>query len=123
MALQAEFVSWFEELFSVVPDTTVKKMFGGVGAFRHGLMYALALSNGQISLKADAETISQFKAEGCEEWSHERKDGKRTYMGYWYIPERLTEDPDELQKWAMKAFEVAIRADSKKPPKQRKLQS
>ena len=121
MALQAEFVDWFEELFSVVPDTNIKKMFGGIGAFRQGVMYALALKDGRISLKADEETIAEFKAEGCEEWSHERKDGKRVYMGYWYIPERLTDDPDEMSTWAMKAWEVALRADAKKPPKQRKL--
>jgi DNA transformation protein len=121
MALQAEFVSWLEDLFSVVPDTTVRKMFGGVGIFRHGLMYGLALQDGRIALKADDVTIPDFVAEDCEEWRYERKDGKSTTMGYWYIPERLTDDSDDLHTWSMSAFEVAVRADAKKPPSQRKL--
>jgi DNA transformation protein len=121
MALQPEFVSWLEDLFCVVPDTSIRKMFGGAGIFRHGLMYGLALSDGQISLKADEETIADFVAEGCEEWQYQRKNGKVTTMGYWYIPERLTDDSDELLTWSMKAFDVAARADQKKPPSQRKL--
>ena len=42
-------------------------------------------------------------------------------MNYWYMPERLADDEDEMLEWSMKAFEVAVRADQKKPPKQRKL--
>jgi DNA transformation protein len=121
MALQPEFVSWLEDLFSVVPDTSIRKMFGGAGIFRHGLMYGLALADGRISLKADDKTITDFVAEGCEEWQYQRKNGMVTTMGYWYIPERLTDDSDELLIWSMKAFDVAVRADRNKPPSQRKL--
>lgn len=121
MALQPEFVVYLEDLFSVVPGTTVKKMFGGVGVFRHGLMYGLALSDGRISLKADDETVADFTAEGCEEWQYQRKNGKMATMGYWYIPERLADDGEALLDWSMKAFDVAVRADAKKSPSQRKL--
>ncbi len=121
--MDKEFITWLEDVFSAVPDTSVRKMFGGVGLFRHGLMYALALSDGRIALKADDQTKQLFLDENCEEWSHERKDGKRTYMGYWYMPERLVDDPDELREWSMKAFDVAVRADQKKPPSKRKLKN
>ena len=71
MALSKEFIDYLTDLFAVVPGTTVKKMFGGVGMFRQGLMYALALGDGKIALKADAETIPDFEAEGCEAWYYE----------------------------------------------------
>jgi len=119
--MDKEFITWLEDVFSAVPDTSVRKMFGGVGLFRHGLMYGLALSDGRIALKADDQTTQSFIDENCEEWSHERKCGKRTQMGYWYLPERLVDDPDELLEWSMKAFEVALRADQKKPPSKRKF--
>ncbi|MCF6321769.1 MAG: TfoX/Sxy family protein [Rhizobiaceae bacterium] len=121
MALQPEFITWLEDMFSIVPDTTIRKMFGGVGVFRHGLMYALATSDGRISMKADEQTISDFEAEGCEEWRYIRKSGKSSTMGYWYIPERLSDDGDALLEWSLKAFDVALRADQKKTPGQRKL--
>ena len=54
--MDKEFITWLEDVFSAVPDTSIRKMFGGVGLFRHGLMYALALSDGRIALKADDQT-------------------------------------------------------------------
>lgn len=119
--MDKEFVTWLEDVFSAVPDTSIRKMFGGVGLFRHGLMFGLALSDGRIALKADDQTKQTFIDESCEEWGYERKDGKRTQMGYWYMPERLIDDPDELCEWSMKALDVAVRADQKKPPSKRKL--
>ncbi len=119
--MDKEFITWLEDIFSAVPDTSIRKMFGGVGLFRHGLMYGLALSDGRIALKADDQTTQTFIDENCEEWTHARKDGKITRMGYWYMPERLTDEPDELLEWSMKAFDVAVRADQKKPPSKRKL--
>ena len=121
MAINAEFMTYLEDMFAVVPDTSIKKMFGGVGVFRRGLMYGLALSDGRISLKADEETIPDYEAEGCVEWEYKRKDGKAATMGYWYIPERLNDDSEALLEWSMKAFDVALRADQKKSPSQRKF--
>ena len=122
MAISPEFHAHIEDLFSVVPGTVVRKMFGGVGVFRHGLMYGLGTSDGAIALKADEETVPAFRAEGSSEWVYEMR-GVPKGMGYWYVPERLFDEPEELRKWALDAFEVAVRADAKKPPKQRKLQA
>lgn len=121
MALTKEYLEYLSDLFSAVPGSSTKKMFGGAGVFRHGLMYGLALGDGKIALKADAETIPDFEAEGCDAWYYEDKRGGKKSMNYWYMPERLADDPDELLQWAMKAFYVAVRADQKKPPKQRKM--
>ncbi|MEZ5801429.1 MAG: TfoX/Sxy family protein [Nitratireductor sp.] len=122
MALTKEFASHLEDLFSVLPGSSVKRMFGGAGVFRDGLMYALSLDDGRIALKADAETQPQFRAENMEEWSYPYKGGKKS-MGYWYMPERLLDEPDELALWARAAFEAAIRADQAKPASQRKFKS
>lgn len=120
MTISREFAAYLEDLFQVLPGSTARRMFGGVGVFRHGLMYALSLDDGKICLKADEATIPGFRAEGCEPWVYER-DGKKMDMGYWQMPERLADDPDELRQWAEKAFDVALRADQKKPPKHRKF--
>lgn len=121
MAVSREFIGYLEDLFSVMPGTSVKRMFGGAGVFRHGLMYALALDDGKIALKADSHTIPDFQAEGCEEWVYHDKRGSKKSMNYWYMPEHLADDSDELRRWSQKAFEVAVRADNAKPPRQRKL--
>lgn len=120
MAIDREFQTYVEDLFSPVDGVSVRRMFGGLGIFRNGLMFGLVEDQGRICLKADAATEPDFQAEGCELWVYHGK-GKPMSMGYWYMPERLMDDPDELKAWAMSAYEVAVRADQKKPPSQRKL--
>ncbi|MCB1385245.1 MAG: TfoX/Sxy family protein [Nitratireductor sp.] len=120
MAVTKEFAAYLEDLFSVLPGSRVRRMFGGVGVFRQGLMYALALEDGKICLKADAETHADFRAENCKPWLYER-DGRKMDMGYWQMPDRLADDEEDLRRWAEKAFAVALRADAKKPPRQRRF--
>ncbi len=120
MALSKDFLAFLEEQFSVVDGAAIRKMFGGVGVFRQGLMFALATDDGRVAFKADDETIPAFRAEGLEEWTYPHKSGKQMSMGYWYAPERLFDDGDALKDWSMTAFAAAVRADNRKPPKQRK---
>ena len=119
MAHSAEYIRYVEDLFSVLPGSTVKRMFGGAGVFREGLMYGLATSEGGIALKADEQTVPAMEAAGATEWVYER-DGRERRMGYWYVPESLLDEPDEFRQWAGAAFDTARRADAKKPAKQRK---
>ena len=121
MAITPEFMAYLEDLFSVVPHTRIRKMFGGVGIFRHSLMFALAMGDGRIALKVDDETRSDFVAAGSSEWIYEHKTRKSVSMGYWYMPEFLADDPEAFAEWAEKAFSAAARIDQAKPPSQRKL--
>lgn len=119
--MDKDYITWLEDVFGAVPDTSIRKMFGGVGLFRRGLMWGLAMSDGRIAFKADSETSKAYIDEEREEWSYQRKGGKVTKMGYWYIPEWLLDDGEALNEWANVAFEVAVLADKKKPPSKRKL--
>lgn len=121
MALSAEYLAYLEDLFSIVADTTIRRMFGGVGIFRDGLMFALATGEGRLAFKADEQTVSAFSEAGAEEWVYENRSRGRKNMGYWYVPDFVLEDQDEFHSWALAAFEVARRADAKKPPGKRKL--
>ncbi len=119
MAVDNEFKAFLEEVFDPVGSVTLKRMFGGLGIFRHGLMFGL-VADGRVCLKADEQTEQDFISEGMIEWSYDGK-GKPVKMGYWYMPDRLLEEPEELKEWALKAFDVAVRADQKKSPAKRKL--
>jgi DNA transformation protein len=101
------------ELFSGFGPVTVRRMFGGSGIFAGGLMIALVV-DGVIFLKADADIIPLFEAEGLAPFSYERKEGRRTIMSYWRMPERLYDDPDELAQWARRSMAAAQRLDAPK---------
>lgn len=120
MALSKRDLEWLAELFEVVPGVSVRGMFGGAGVFRQGIMFGLSIEEGRIALKADAVNSPDFVAEGQTQWTYPHKSGKQMSMGYWHVPERLLDEPDEFRLWAQKAFEAALRADAKKPPGKRK---
>jgi len=108
----------FEELFAPLGGVTVRRMFGGRGIFREGLMFALAHDD-TLYLKVDEETRAAFEAEDSEPFAP-MMGGRTTEMGYWRLPERLYDAPEAFVEWAQTAFEVAVRADGAKPRSKRK---
>jgi len=107
------------ELFEPMGGVSLRKMFGGHGFFKSGLMFALIYGD-EIYLKADDEAKGPYEDEDAKQFLYEGKN-KTTAMGYWTVPERLLDDADEFNEWAKSAFEVALRVDAAKPPSQRKL--
>ncbi len=107
---------FLEELFAPVGATELRRMFGGLGAFAGGLMFAIIIDD-VIYLKSDAETRAAFEAEGCEPFTYPRKDGRAVSLSYWRIPERLIDEPDDFVAWSRAAIAVARRADAAKAGK------
>lgn len=93
-----------------------RRMFGGGGLFRDGLMFAL-IADDMLYLKADPTTQSAFEAEGLTPFVYGTKDGRRTIMSYWRAPERLLDDGDEMVVWCRIAIDAARRAAAKKSVK------
>jgi DNA transformation protein len=97
------------ELFSGFGPVAVRRMFSGAGVFADGLMIALVV-DGVIYLKADETFIPLFEREGQTPFSYKTRDGRRTLMSYWRMPERLYDEPDEIAQWAGLALQAARRA-------------
>jgi len=112
-------LDYLAELFEPVGGVRIRRMFGGLGFFRDGLMFGLWQGD-TIYLKADDTTRPAFEAEGCGPFVYGSKNGRETSLSYYRMPERLLDDTDELRGWALAAIDVAIRANAKKPVKQRK---
>jgi DNA transformation protein len=107
------FREFLADLFAPLGGVGFRKMFGGLGIFRDGQMFAL-VADDVLYFKADEATRAAFEAEGCGPFTYEGKDGPRS-MSYWRAPERLFDEPDEFCEWALRAFAVAERAKEKKP--------
>jgi DNA transformation protein len=105
-------LDYIAELFSQFGPVTVRRMFSGAGIFADGLMIALVV-DGVIFLKADAEIVPRFEGEGLPPFSYKTKEGRRTLMSYWRMPERLYDDPDELAGWARRSMAAARRSAEK----------
>ena len=94
-------------------------MFGGAGVFAPlddgDVMFAL-VARESIYLKVDETNLSDFEAEGCGPFTYGR-EGSRSSMSYYEMPERLYDDPDELKDWAGKSLHIAISSKRKKSRK------
>ena len=67
------------DLFERVGPVTIRRMFGGKGIYREGTIFALEV-DGEVLLKADAETAPAFAAAGSRQWLYDGKDGRRVAM-------------------------------------------
>lgn len=102
------FQALLEELFAPTGGVGFRRMFGGAGVFRDGLMFALVLDD-VLYLKADERSRPQFEADGCEPFRYQAR-GRTVTTSYWRLPERLFDDPEGFAAWADTAFKVAERS-------------
>lgn len=110
MAVSESFLQYVVDQLSEFGDVTARKMFGGVGLYHEGLMFAL-IGNEKFCLKADDSNREDFEAYGMQAFmSSETSKG----LPYWEVPLDILEDREKLADWAGKAYAVALRAASKK---------
>ena len=103
---------FIRDLFAPFGQVTVRRMFGGAGIYREGVMFALEF-DGAIFLKVDEASIPDFEREGSRPFVYTRakSPGKigRASLSYWCLPERLYDDPDQLAVWAERALAIGQR--------------
>ena len=119
MSGPAAFADFLKEQMAGFGPVTVKRMFGGAGIYRDGLMFAL-VADDVLYLKADDASKAGFEAEGLGPFVYEAKGGKKAVMSYWRAPERVFDDVDEMAEWCRSAYATALKAAKAKPPAKRK---
>jgi DNA transformation protein len=116
--MRGSFGDLLEELFAPLGGVAIRRMFGGLGVFKEGMMFAL-VADDVLFMKADEATQPAFEAEGCGQFVYDGMRGRTVTMPYWRLPDRLYDEPDQFRRWAVAAFEVALRTQ-KKPAAKRK---
>ncbi|MGX5733437.1 TfoX/Sxy family protein [Bosea thiooxidans] len=96
------------EVFVGVMPVRVRRMFGGHGIYDGEIMFALE-QQGEIYLKADAESEGRFAAAGSAAFVYSR-GAKPFAMSYWRLPDTALDDEDELRQWTGLALAAARRA-------------
>ena len=112
------FVEYLLELLAPLPGVTAKRMFGGYGIFRAGLMFGLVVDE-TLYLKVDEENRADFVARNLEPFVYMKAD-KPMSMSYHQAPSEALDYTDEMVLWAEKAYQAALRAQAAKQPSKRK---
>ncbi len=102
-----------EEMFTAVGPVTIRRMFGGKGIYRDGVIFALFLFD-EIMLKADAQSAPEFSQAGSRQWVYQRPGKSPVAMPYWSVPDSALDDPDEMATWARLALEAGLRSEAAK---------
>lgn len=104
MSLSPDEIAFATELFSDLGGVTTRKMFGGLGLYRDGTIFAVMLSDGRLFLKGAPGFVPELEAAGCEQWVYERENGKTGAMPYWSLPDTALDDPEVACDWAARAL-------------------
>lgn len=105
MAVGAEFRDFVLDLLAPLRPSA-RRMFGGVGIMRDGLMFAL-LAGDAMYFRVDEQTRARFEAEGCAPFGYRRAGREVSIGSYYAVPERLYDEPDALVEWARDAIAAA----------------
>ncbi len=103
MAVNEEYVAFIKDQMSELDSFVTKRMFGGVGFFREGIMFGM-IGDGKFRLRVDDKNRANFEAYEMEPYLSGKK-GKS--MPYYEVPIEIIEDRHTLAQWANTAFEVA----------------
>lgn len=113
MAVDPEYQSYIEEQLEAFGEYDSKKMFGGLGFFKEGVMFG-AIMHGAFRLKGDETTAADYAKYGKEK---HQVPGKKMKMPYYEVPEEVLNDKTELREWAFKAWEIALKTKPKSKKK------
>jgi DNA transformation protein len=102
------FVAHVLELMQPWAPVSARRMFGGHGLYRDGLMFALEAFD-TLYVKVDAQTEPLFVAAGGRPFVYEGK-GRAVQMSYWTVPAECIEQSAEMARWCALGWQAALRA-------------
>lgn len=111
---QGEFVRFVVGQMGGGRALRTRRMFGGYGLYRDGLMFAIIIG-GRLYFKADDVNRRAFEDRGLSPFSYQSR-GKTVAIRYYEAPDDVFDESDEMQAWAAEAFEAALRARDRLAP-------
>jgi DNA transformation protein len=107
MASGSEFVEFVIESLQPLRGVSARRMFGGFGIYKDGVMFAL-IADDQLYFKVDDGNRAAYEDAGLPHFTYTDK-GKSIRMPYREAPSDGFDDPDILCAWAREAYSAALR--------------
>lgn len=97
MSVSDEFIEYMLDQFSEWGDVSARKMFGGAGLYRDGMMFGL-IADDAVYLKVDDTNRKSFLDAGSSPFKP--YPDKPMTMSYYEVPTDILDDREGLVKWA-----------------------
>jgi len=101
------------ERLSLIGPISTRVMFGGVGFYHQGIMFAL-IADGTLYMKVDSQNKSAYEDADMQPFTYQGKN-KVVQMSYWELPSDVLESEDQIVPWLIASFQAAKRAKVKSP--------
>lgn len=105
-------IDYLLELLAPLGCIRARRMFGGWGLYCNELFFAL-VADDQLYMKVDADSEPTFRAAGCQPFVYTGQAQPIT-MSYWSLPDEVFDSAEEMQPWARRGYDAALRAASAK---------
>ncbi len=103
-----EFAQHLHDVLRRFGPIELRRMFGGHGVFRDGLMFGLVAGD-VLYLKADAINQPWFEQRALPRFEY-RRQGKTASLSYFRAPDEMMDAAAEAAEWARRSFDAALRA-------------
>lgn len=109
------------DMVAVVDGAEIRRMFGGHGVFRDGLMFALHARD-ELYLKVDDTFAARLADLGSSPF-HYASATREVTLPYWRLPEAALDDEDLRRDLLLQALAVTHAAAARKSPKRKGMRS
>lgn len=99
---------FYEDLFRPLFPVGIKRLFGGLGLYCEGRIFAIAINN-TLYFKADASSTPAYEQAGGQAFAYAGKK-KPVSICYWTVPDQIFEDEETLRHWTRIATDTAERS-------------
>ena len=115
MVASDSFAEFLREQLAPLGRVTMRRMFGKTGVFCDGLMFAM-VTDDTLYFRVDDDNQAAFEEAKSFPPLNYGKQGRTIDLSFWRAPERLFDEPDELNAWARLALAAARRVAAKRGP-------
>ncbi|MBM3554346.1 MAG: TfoX/Sxy family protein [Alphaproteobacteria bacterium] len=116
MSVAPEYLDHVLDLLGSLPGVAARRMFGGAGVWKSGVMFGL-ISDETLYFKVDEANRAAFKRAGTGPFVYGTKSGNKAVLSFYEVPAHLFDEPEEFAVWAREAVAAALRARKKAAPK------
>jgi DNA transformation protein len=82
-------------------------MFGSVSLRLNGVLLGIVIDD-RIYVRTDSRTRAAYLAENSTPYEFDKRTGEHIVTSYYALPERLYDEPDELRRWLLEAYQAAL---------------
>src|SRR6184192_1912047 len=108
MVASDSFAAFLREQLAPLGRVAMRRMFGKTGVFCDGVMFSMVTEN-TLYFRVDDQNRATFEEAASFPPLNYQKKGCTIDLSFWRAPERLFDEPDELQAWARAALAAARR--------------